>query len=51
MARTDERTGTYRVLMGKYEGKRPLGRGEREDDIEMDLKENVWKGVDWIDQA
>jgi hypothetical protein len=32
---------TYRVLVGKPEGKRPLGRPRRrwEDDIEMDLRE------------
>ena len=36
-----ERTGAYRVLMGKPEGKRPLGRSERrwEDNIKMDLQE------------
>ena len=36
-----ERTGAYRVLMGKPEGKKPLGRSERrwEDNIKMDLQE------------
>ena len=48
-ARTGERTGAYRVLVGKYEGKRPLERRKMEDDIKMDLKEIGWKGVDWID--
>ena len=36
-----ERRGVYRVLVGKPEGKRPLGRQRRrwEDDIKMDLQE------------
>jgi len=36
-----ERTGTYRVLVGKPDGKRPLGRPRRrwEDNINMDLHE------------
>jgi hypothetical protein len=42
-----ERTGVYRVLVGKPEGKRPLGRPRRrwEDNIKMDLQEVEW---DWI---
>jgi len=32
-----ERRGVYRVLMGKPEGKRPLGRSIWEDNIKMDL--------------
>jgi hypothetical protein len=41
-----------RKLMGKPEGKRPLGRLRRMsvDDIEMD-REIGWGGVDWIDLA
>ena len=41
VARTGERRGVYRVLVGKPEGKRPLGRPRRkwEDDIKMDLQE------------
>jgi hypothetical protein len=41
----------YRILMGKLEGKRPLGRPRRrwEDNIEMDLREIGWGGMDWID--
>jgi hypothetical protein len=46
-----ERTGAYRILVGKYEGKRPHGGLKREDDINMDLKEIGWNGVDWIDQG
>jgi hypothetical protein len=40
----------YKVLMGKPEGKRPLGRPRRrwEDGIRMDLREIGLKGVDWI---
>jgi hypothetical protein len=43
----------YKILVGKYEGKRPLGRPRRiwEDNIRMDLKEvgwNVWTGFDWL---
>jgi hypothetical protein len=39
----------YRILMGKPEGKRPLGRPRRrwEDNIRMDLRE-VWTGLIWL---
>jgi hypothetical protein len=36
----------YKVLLGKPEGKRPLGR-PRKDGIRMDLRE-IGLGVDWI---
>jgi len=41
VARMGERRGVYRVLVGKPEGKRPLGRPRRrwEDNIKMDLQE------------
>jgi len=44
-----ESRGVYRVLVGKPEGKRPLGRPRHrwEDIIKMDLQE----GQDWIDPA
>jgi len=44
---------TARVLVGKPEGKRPLGRPRRkwEDNIMMDLQEVGYKGMDWIDVA
>jgi hypothetical protein len=49
----DER-GLYRVLVGKPEGKRPLGRSRRrwEDNIKMDFQEvgcgRVWTGLSWL---
>ena len=41
----------YRVLVGKPEGKRPLGRPRRrwEDNIKMDLQEVVCGGMDWLE--
>jgi len=41
VARMGKRRGVYRVLVGKPEGKRPLGRPRRgwEDNIKMDLQE------------
>jgi hypothetical protein len=43
----------YRILVGKQEGKRQLGRPRHrwEDDIRMDLREIGWVGMDWIDLA
>jgi hypothetical protein len=43
----------YRILVGKPEGKRPLGRHRRrwEGNIRMDLREIGWSGMDWIDLA
>jgi hypothetical protein len=43
-----ERGGTCSVLVGKAEGKRPLGRPVHrwEDNIKMDLKKLGWWGVD-----
>jgi hypothetical protein len=43
----------YRILVGKPEGKRPLGRPRRRrvDNIKMDLREIGWDGMDWIDLA
>ena len=49
VARMGERTGVYRVLVGKPEGKRPLGRPRHrwEDNIKMDLQEvDVGDGLD-----
>jgi hypothetical protein len=43
----------YRLLAGKPEGKRPLGRPRRRwmDNINTDLGETGWDGVDWIGLA
>jgi hypothetical protein len=43
----------YRILVGKPEGKRPLGRQRRRwmDNIKMDLREIGWDGVDWVNLA
>jgi len=48
-----ERTGVYRVLVGKPEGKRPLWRPRRrwDDNIKMDHKEVGCMGMDWIQLA
>jgi hypothetical protein len=48
-----EERGVYRVLVGKPEGKRPLGRPRRrwEDNIRMDLQEVGYGGMDWIGLA
>jgi len=48
-----ERSGVYRVLVGKPEGKRPLGRPRHrwKDNIKMDLQEVGWGSMDWIDVA
>ena len=53
VARMDEESGVYRVLVGKPEGKRPLGRPRRrwEDNIRMDLQEVGCGYVDWIGLA
>jgi hypothetical protein len=47
-----EKRNAYRIL-GKPEGKRPLGRPRRRwvDNIKMYLQETGWDGVDWIDMA
>jgi hypothetical protein len=43
-----ETRNAYRVLMGKPEGKRPLGRSRRSwvDNIKMDLRDIRWDGID-----
>jgi hypothetical protein len=45
-----EMRNAYKILVGKPEGKRPLGRLRRrwEDNIGIDLREVGWEGVDWI---
>ena len=51
VARMGERRGVYRVLVGKPEGKRPLGRSRRrwEDNIKMDPQEVGCGGMEWIE--
>jgi hypothetical protein len=48
-----ERRNEYRILAGKSEGKRPLGRPRRwwVDNIKINLREIGWDGMDWIDLA
>jgi hypothetical protein len=48
-----EKRKTYRLLIGKREGKSPLEgpRRRRLDNIRMDLGEVGWGGVDWIGLA
>jgi hypothetical protein len=48
VARMGERRNAYRILVGKPEGKRPLGRPRRRwvDNIKMDLREVGWDGRD-----
>jgi hypothetical protein len=43
----------YRVLVGKPEGKKPLGRPRHrwKDSIKMDLQEVIHGGMDWIELA
>jgi hypothetical protein len=46
-----EKRNEYRILVGKPEGRRPLGRPRRRwvDNIKIDLREIVWGGMDWVD--
>ena len=51
MARMGQGRGVHRVLVGKHEGRRPLGRPRRrwEDNINMDLQEVVGGCGDWME--
>jgi len=52
VARRGEERGVYRVLVGKPEGRRPLGRLRRRwVDIRMDLQEVGYGYMDWIGLA
>jgi hypothetical protein len=53
IARMGENTNAYRLLVGKPDGNRPLGRQSRRwvDNIRMDLGEVEWGDVDWIGLA
>jgi hypothetical protein len=48
-----DRRGTYRVVVRRPEGKKPLGRPRRwwEDNSKIDLQEVGWGDIDWIDLA
>jgi hypothetical protein len=48
-----EKRNAYRLLVGKPEGKSPLGRPRRRwvDNIRMGLEEVIWGDVDWIGLA
>jgi hypothetical protein len=51
VARIGEKRNAYKIVVGKPEGKRPLGRPRRRwvDNIKMDLRAIGWDGVEWID--
>jgi hypothetical protein len=53
VTRVVERRGVCRVLVGKREGKRPLGRPRRrwENNIKIDLQEVGFGGMNWIELA
>jgi hypothetical protein len=53
VARIEDKRNAYRLLVGKPEGKRPLGRPSRKwvDNIRMDLGEVGWGGADCIGLA
>jgi hypothetical protein len=53
LARREKKRKAYRISVGKPEGRRPLGRPRRRwmDNIEIDLREIKWDGMDWIDLA
>jgi hypothetical protein len=50
VARIRTKRNAYRILVGKPEGRRTLGRPRRrrEDNIKMDLRRIGWGGMDWI---
>jgi hypothetical protein len=53
VARMGEKRGVYRILVGRPEGRRPLGRPRRrwEDIIKTDLREvgwGAWTGLSWL---
>jgi hypothetical protein len=48
-----EKKAAYRILVGRPEGRRPVGRPRRrwEYNTQMDLQEVGWRGMDWIELA
>ena len=53
LARMGDRKGAHKVLVGKPEGKSPLGRPRHrwEDNIKRNLQELGYEGMDWIELA
>jgi len=53
VARMGERIGVYRVMVGRLEGKRPLGRPNLrwKENIKMDIQELGFGVMDWIELA
>jgi hypothetical protein len=53
VTRMGEGKRVYRVLVGRHEGKRPLGRPSRrwDDNIKLDLRETGIDGANWIQLA
>jgi hypothetical protein len=53
VAQMGKTRNAYRILVGKLEGKRPLGRPRRRwvNNIKLDLGEIGWDGMDWINLA
>jgi hypothetical protein len=53
VVRVGTRRNAYRILLGKPEGKRPLGRPRRRlvNSVKMDLREIGRDGMDWLDLA
>jgi len=50
VAQMREMRNVYNILIGKPEGKRPLGRPRHrwKDNMRIDLRETMCKGVDWM---
>jgi hypothetical protein len=48
-----EKRNAYMILVGKAEGRRPLGRPRRGwvDKIKLDLRDTAWNVMDWMDLA
>jgi hypothetical protein len=48
-----DKRNVYRNLLGRPEGKKPLGRPRRrwEDNIKIDVGDIGWDGMDWVDMA
>jgi hypothetical protein len=53
VARIGAKRNAHRILVGKPEGKKPVGRHTQrwEDNVNMDLRETGWGRMDWIHLA